>query len=79
MNILIFRVFVKNVRFTSSQVHKLVFTKWLERALQGEDPTLYKEEGPQERDHEAEGDGYDYEDDDFFDYEETIEEDEKVS
>ena len=51
----------------------------MERALQGEDPTLYKEEGPQERDHEAEGDGYDYEDDDFFDYEETIEEDEKVS
>ena len=29
MNIPIFRVFVKNVRFTSSQVHKLVFTKWL--------------------------------------------------
>ena len=63
----------------------VIFPFWkleedLERALQGEDPTLYKEEGPQERDHEAEGDGYDYEDDDFLDYdEETIDEDEKVS
>lgn len=60
----------------------VIFPFWkleedLERALQGEDPTLYKEEGPKERDHEAEGDGYDYEDGDFF--EETIDEDEEVS
>ena len=29
MNIIIFRVFVTNVRFTSSQDHKSVFTKYL--------------------------------------------------
>ena len=58
----------------------IIFPYWkleedLERAIRGEDPTLYKEEGPQERDHEKEGDGYDYEDHDFFNYEEEYDDD----
>ena len=43
----------------------------LERATKGEDPTEFDEPGPPERD-EYEGDGYDYEDHDFYKLNETI-------
>lgn len=57
------------------EVQKMViFPFWkleedLERALRGENPTLFDERGPPERD-EDEGDGYDYEDHDFYHFEE---------
>jgi len=61
----------------------IIFPYWkleedLERALRGEDPTLHKEEGPPERNDE-DGDGYDYEDHDFYDCEGNDDTKEKVS
>ncbi|XP_074623959.1 uncharacterized protein LOC141881929 [Acropora palmata] len=52
----------------------VIFPFWkleedLERALNGEDPTLYDEPGPPDSE-DDEGDGYDYDEDEIDDYEE---------
>ncbi|XP_068744738.1 golgin subfamily A member 6-like protein 24 [Montipora capricornis] len=60
----------------------VIFPLWkieedLERALDGEDPTLFDEPGPPERE-DDEGDGYDYDDHDFDSYDEEASDEEET-
>ncbi|XP_067021223.1 myosin-2 heavy chain-like [Acropora muricata] len=67
-------IYWMDYRFMHDLDRMVIFPFWkleedLERALNGEDPTLYDEPGPPDRE-DDEGDGYDYDEDEVDDYEE---------
>ncbi|KAK2562103.1 hypothetical protein P5673_014859, partial [Acropora cervicornis] len=67
-------IYWMDYRFMHDLDRMVIFPFWkleedLERALNGEDPTLYDEPGPPDSE-DDEGDGYDYDEDEIDDYEE---------
>ena len=67
-------IYWMDYRFMHDLDRMVIFPFWkleedLERALNGEDPTLYDEPGPPDSE-DDEGDGYDYDEDEVDDYEE---------
>ena len=74
-------IYWQNFTYKMEVDKMVIFPLWkleedLERALHGENPTLFDEPGPPERD-EDEGDGYDYEDHDFYRFDEGNDDDGK--